>query len=120
MKEKDAIREERIHNEAIIDAYGPEEQAMGWYYYLDDKISFPFEARCIAVDKRNTLEINDCVTVLKMAGEDFCAHEMYVDIYWGDKELAVPLVQVNPYGDDEDTIEAIADWHYWVEQGYIL
>ena len=28
--------------EAIVDANGPEEQAMGWYYYLEDKISFPF------------------------------------------------------------------------------
>jgi hypothetical protein len=94
MREKDEIREERIHNEAIVDAYGPEEQAMGWYYYLDDKISFPFEAKCIAVDKRNTLELNDCVTVLKMAGEDYCEHEMYVDIYWGYKELAIPLLRL--------------------------
>jgi hypothetical protein len=26
-------REERIAMEIIVDAYGPEEQAMGWYYY---------------------------------------------------------------------------------------
>jgi hypothetical protein len=29
---KDQEREERISNEVIVDAYGPEEQAMGWYY----------------------------------------------------------------------------------------
>ena len=38
-------------NEAIVDAR-PEEQAMGWYYYLENKISFPFQARCIAVEGR--------------------------------------------------------------------
>ena len=27
---KDPIREERIHNEVVVDAYGAEEQAMGW------------------------------------------------------------------------------------------
>ena len=59
MKEKDAAREERIHNEAIVDAYGPEEQAMGWYYYLDDKISFPFSALCITTDIATSL-IVDC------------------------------------------------------------
>ena len=53
MIEKDVAREERIHKEAVVDAYGPEERAMGWYYYLDDKISFPFSAECVAVDKRN-------------------------------------------------------------------
>jgi hypothetical protein len=41
---RDPVREERIHNEVVVDAYGPEEQAMGWYYYLDDKIRFPFRA----------------------------------------------------------------------------
>jgi hypothetical protein len=42
------VREDRIHNETIEDANGPEEQVMGWYYYLDDKIRFPFQAKCIA------------------------------------------------------------------------
>ena len=32
---RDPIREDRIQNEAIVDAYGPEEQALGWYYYLE-------------------------------------------------------------------------------------
>jgi len=31
---KNRIREQRIHNEAIVDAYGPEEQALGWDYYV--------------------------------------------------------------------------------------
>ena len=45
---KNRIREERIYNETTVDAYGPEEQALGWYYYLENKIQFPFSARCIA------------------------------------------------------------------------
>ena len=44
---RDPVREERIPEEIIVDAYGPEEQAMGWYYYLEDKIRFPFQAKCI-------------------------------------------------------------------------
>jgi len=43
---QDVEREERITMEIIVDAYGPEEQAMGWYYYLEDKIHFPFTAVC--------------------------------------------------------------------------
>ncbi len=45
--EKDPEREDRIEMEAIVDAYGPEEQAMGWYYYLQDRIAFPFQGRCL-------------------------------------------------------------------------
>jgi hypothetical protein len=39
---KDPVREDRIHNEAIADTNGPEEQVMGWHCYLDDKIRFLF------------------------------------------------------------------------------
>jgi hypothetical protein len=41
-------REERIYQEILVDTNGPEEQAMGWYYYLEKVLRFPFEARCIA------------------------------------------------------------------------
>ena len=37
-KSKD--REERIVMEIIVDAYGPEEQAMGRYYYLEEKLQY--------------------------------------------------------------------------------
>ena len=118
MKEKDAAREERISMEAIVDAYGPEEQAMGWYYYLDDKISFPFVAECIVANKRTPLEMGERATVTKMAGEDYCERDMLVDISWNGKTLAVPLSQLKPLDADDDSIEAIGDWHYWVAQGY--
>jgi hypothetical protein len=36
---KDPVREDRIHNEAIADANGPEEQVMGWYHYCPAKLS---------------------------------------------------------------------------------
>jgi hypothetical protein len=44
---KDKLREHRIINEIIVDAYDPEERMMGWQAYLDDSLTFPFKARCI-------------------------------------------------------------------------
>jgi hypothetical protein len=40
------IFENRLHNEIIVDAYRPEEQAISWYYYLDEHLQFPFKALC--------------------------------------------------------------------------
>ena len=37
----DPIREDHIENEVVVDAYGPEERAMSWFYYLEDRITFP-------------------------------------------------------------------------------
>jgi len=120
MSVKDTVREERITMEAVVDAYGPEERAMGWYYYLDDRITFPFGAECIAVNKRSPLELNERVTVARMAGEEDCERDMYVEISWKGKTLAIPLSQIKPLNAGEDTVEAIGDWHYWKEQGYLF
>ena len=75
---KDEAREERIHMEIVVDAYGPEEQAMGWYSYLDDILQFPFSARCIARRTISPLEPGDEVEVVGMASEEKCEHEMFV------------------------------------------
>jgi hypothetical protein len=53
---RDPVREDRIYNEAIVDAR-PEEQAMSWYYYLEGKITFPFRARCVAANAVSPLRV---------------------------------------------------------------
>ena len=40
--ETDEVRERRITMEAVVDAYNEEERAVGWYYYLEGKLNFPF------------------------------------------------------------------------------
>jgi Calcium binding len=115
---RDRVREERIHNEIIVDANGPEEQVMGWYYYLDDKIRFPFQAKCITAKVVSPLRKGENVQVQSMASEDACSAEMLVLIRWQGRTMAVPLSQLAAVDPDDSTAEAIADWHYWVAQGY--
>ncbi len=116
--QKDETREHRISMEAIVDAYGPEEQAIGWYYYLEDRIQFPFEARCIQTRRISPLKKGEQVKVISMAPEDDCVREMFVEIEWQDRTFGVSLVQLQPLDVNEVTEEAIADWHYWVGRGY--
>lgn len=125
-EEKDEAREERITMEIVVDAYGPEEQAMGWYYYLDDTLQFPFIAICMDKRRSSPLKADQTVKVRRMAPEDECEHEMFVEVDWDDDTLAVPLAQLKfKSGDgelseemEEDTQEAMEDWHYWVNRGY--
>jgi hypothetical protein len=116
---RDATREDRIENQAIVDA-GPEEQAMSWYYHLQTKITFPFRAKCIAVHLVSPLKKGEPVEVVRMAGEDACDHDMLVQIRWQGRKLAVPLSQLAAIDPDESTAEAIGDWHYWLGRGYCL
>lgn len=115
---RDPIREERIHEEIIVDAYGPEEQAMSWYYYLEDKLQFPFHAQCVASVPTSPLRKGDSVEIRKMAPEDSCSSDMLVILRWQGRAMAVPLSQLAAIDLDESTCEAITDWHYWVAQGY--
>lgn len=117
---KNPIREERIDNEAIVDAYGPEERAMGWYYYLENKIRFPFQAKCIAPKLVSPLKKGEVVEVRRLAPEDACLSDMLVLIRWQGRSMAVPLSQLTAIDPDESTEEAIGDWHYWVSQGYLF
>ena len=117
---KDPIREERIHNEVVVDAYGAEEQAMGWYYYLEDKIRFPFQVECVVAKVVSPLLKGETVEVHGMAPEDACSADMLVLIRWQGRKMAVPLSQLAAIDPDESTAEAIGDWHYWVAQGYLF
>lgn len=115
---QDHEREERITMEIVVDAYGPEEQAMGWFCYLDDHLQFPFAATCISKRRISPLKSGATIGVLGMAPESECEREMFVEVAWDDDSLAVPLIQLEAQGADEGTQQAIADWHYWVNQGY--
>ncbi len=118
-KKKDEAREERIQDEVIVDCNGEDERAAGWYYYLQDTLEFPFDARCIARRPTSVLKVNDEVKVLDLAPADDCEREMFVMIRWEKDGLAVPLSQLEPATEtDDETRQAVADWHYWVEQGY--
>lgn len=114
--------EERILMEIVVDAYGMQERAMGWYYYLKDKILFPFIAECFKADSRSPLVVGEQVNVSQMTGEGNWSQsqDMYVEISWNDRIFSVPLAQLKPLYADEDeyTVEAINDWHYWKEKGY--
>ena len=116
---KNTEREERIYMDIVVDAYDPEERAVSWCHYLDDVMTFPFKAECILKDKRSPLHHGEQVEVLSLLHIDDNSNlEMYVEILWNDRQFGVPLKQIKPLNTDEDTEEAIADWHYWKNRGY--
>ena len=117
---RDEAREERITMEIIVDAYSPEEQAMGWYYYLEENLHVPFSARCVARHSTSPLEPGEKVEVVGMPPEKDCEHDMLVTVRWKRRQLAVPLMQLEGVKVDEQTKQAMEDWQYWVGRGYEL
>jgi Calcium binding len=119
MMEKDPDREERITMEIIVDCYDAGEQAMGWCYYLEETMKFPFPALCVEKRSISPIKAGQAVQVIGMADAEECEKEMFVKIIWNDGDiLAIPLSQLQAPEADTKTKEALEDWHYWVDQGY--
>jgi hypothetical protein len=111
-------REKRITMEIVVDAYGSEEQAMGWFSYLEEKLQFPFTAICHVKRAISPLQVKDEVEVIEMAPQEECEKEMFVTIRWEKGGLAIPLSQLAPIkATAKQTREAVEDWHYWVQMG---
>jgi hypothetical protein len=55
-----------------------------------------------------------------MAPEEECGHEMFVLTRWDRGELPVPLFQLEGLVGDDQTRQAIGDWHYWRARGHEL
>ena len=115
---RDEIREQRIIMEIVVDAYGAEEQAMGWYYYLEDTIKFPFLAKCIARRTISPLRVGDEIEIYALAPEGECSNEIFVMMPREKDGLAVPLMQLEVIHGNKETEEAVNDWKYWVARGY--
>ena len=73
--------------------------------------------RCILSTAVSPLNEGENVEVHRMAPEEACSSDMLVMIEWHDRTMAVPLSQLSATDADESTVEAVADWHYWLGQG---
>ena len=89
---RDEEGEERISMEILTDAYGAEEEALSWYYYLSGALQFPFSARCTVRLATSPLEPGEEVKVIEMPPERECEHDMLVLIQWKRRRFAVPLM----------------------------
>jgi len=115
-RDSDKEREERIKMEIIVDAYTPEEQAMGWHIYLEETMGFPFEARCIEEKDISPLHKGETVRVIDKPSSEPSLRQQFVTIEWMDREFGVPLSQLEPIEASSDTEQAIEDWHYWLKR----
>ena len=115
---EDKIREDRILFEIVVDAYNETERAMGWYYYLQEQLEFPFIAECRFLRTTSPLKVGQKSEVMAMASEDECMCEIQVWVKKGRTKLAVPLDQLACKSKNEDTCQGVADWHYWRARGY--
>jgi hypothetical protein len=115
---EDPEREHRIAYEAVVDCYSQTERAMGWYYYLERALAFPFKAGCSATRRGSPLQVGEVVHVVRLAPEEECMNEVLVEIEFGAGTLSIPLSQLTCITRRRSRLRGVGDWHYWVNRGY--
>jgi hypothetical protein len=121
--EPNETREHRIKTEIIIDAEDKEDRALGWYDYLDDSLNFPFLAKWTKKSRKSSSppQIKQ-VEVLGMAPDDECLKDMLVEVVYPDGKdedvFTAKLSEIEIIDADSETLEALADWQYWLARGY--
>ena len=103
-----AEREHRIEMEVVVDAYTEEERALSWYYYLEQQLSFPFEANVRKAMASSPLTTGEHVSVIGLAHEDLCRVGIFVWVRWGERDVVAPLAQIVPLSGDKPTRVAVA------------
>jgi hypothetical protein len=89
---RDAVRKDRIHEDAIVDASGPEEQAPGWYYNLEKQNPLSFFGQVHRCQPPfSPLRKGETLSVRRLAPEQACAHDMLVRVAGQGRNVAIPL-----------------------------
>jgi hypothetical protein len=115
----DKVREERIATEIVVDSCNEAERFGGWFCHLEEKLEFPFRARCVTGREVSPLKKGEEVEVIGMLDEGWDnPSEIFVRINRRRRKLGVPLAQLEGIEVGNQTAEAIADWRYWIAQGY--
>ncbi|MEH2022023.1 calcium-binding protein [Nostoc sp.] len=120
--EPEEKREHRIKTEIIVDAEDKEDRAMGWYYYLEETLNFPFLAKWTKKGCKSASIEEKQVEVVGMAPDEECLKDMFVEVaYINGKDedvYSAKLSEIAAIDADSETQEAIADWLYWIARGY--
>lgn len=115
-------REARIHDEITVDAYGDEEVTSSWYYYLEDKLNFPFLAMVQTHKMQHARAgMSYCaskVRVLGLAPLQRCSarHIWAMGILstaGSETPVHILLTDLTSVDADEMREEALTDWMYW-------
>jgi hypothetical protein len=115
----ETTRENRVSQFVAEASPNSPEARWAWFNFLEQTLRFPFAAQCRFDWDINHFRQGDIVLVIGLARQEPGFSHVFVRVMDGQKSIPVPLFQVAPLKADTSTMQAVEDWHYWVERGYL-
>ena len=112
----EAEMNEIITNEIVVDAKDADDVAMGWLYYMQAELLFPFEAK-MEVKNRNEEKSVVRIDVLDLSpdNENNNSPEVILEVSekGSERVMDVRISKLQDVKADESTKNAVAIWKYW-------
>ena len=105
----------KIYYEIIVDCYEDHEVNMGWFYFFQDEVNYPFEAE-IAVKNRAGKKKLVKVEVLDVSNEegfDNGGIAFEVNLQEENITIDVDIAKLKNIKGNDTTQEAFEIWQYW-------
>ena len=104
----------KIDYEIIVDCYDEYEVSMGWYYYMEETLKFPFKAKAKLKKVDGSVKLTEIqVTGLAADEEGFMGNDFDLEILTGGHFSNIHYSQLSQIKADDETLEAFAIWEYW-------
>jgi hypothetical protein len=104
----------KIDYEIIVDCYDEYEVSMGWYYYMEETLKFPFKAKAKLKKVEGTAKLTEVsVTGLAADEEGFMHNDFDLEIITGKYVINIAYSKLSHIKADDETLEALAIWDYW-------
>ena len=113
MLTKDEIQH-KIDYEIIVDCYDEYEVSMGWYYYMEETLKFPFKAKAKLKKVDGSVKLTEIqVTGLAADEEGFMGNDFDLEILVGGYATDIAYTKLSDIKADDQSLEAFAIWKYW-------
>lgn len=115
---KNEAFERRLYEEIIVDCRDEYEQRMSWFYFVQDEMCFPFEAK-IELRKRGGGKILKKVNVIDLSSDYTNSERIFdlkVAVELEDYIIEIPLAKLIEANGTEETNEVIEIWEYWIQK----
>lgn len=109
----DEEMQEKIDYEIIVDAYDEYEQSMGWFYFFEETLEFPFMATAQLKKRDGTMESKRVKLVgLASKEEDFMNSDFNLEMEQGQYLRPVAYSALSDVKASDETLEAFQIWDF--------
>ena len=107
----------KIDYEIIVDCYDEYEVSMGWYYFMEETIEFPFRATAKLKKLNGSIEQKE-IEIIGLASDEegFIKNDFDLEIEAGEHVGTIAYSKLSSVKASPETMEAFTIWNHWVSK----